>query len=1025
MRSDYPCEQLPAMVREQVEQIRVAVKAAIVNSSGPLADGWSEPDVDQAFFDQWLLPVCAVSPYLTRTAQSYPDAIQRLLVSGVLSPASQLPGRKQLLKELDLDLASEMVDAAAAIADSKAIEVVRQRTIRRFRHRHMFRILWRDLSNITPLHDTLRQLSLLADTCVTAADAWVYQTLVNRFGEPLDHSGKRQRLVVLGMGKLGGFELNVSSDIDLICLYAQAGQTTGDVNGRRQVDNAEFFQRSVQGLTRLLNSVTQDGFAFRVDTRLRPFGESGPLVMNFEGLEQYYLTQAREWERYAMIKARAITGLQADINTLEALITPFVYRRYLDYNAFESLRELKKKITLSVLQKGMVDNIKLGSGGIREVEFIGQAFQLVRGGQDARLRERSIVAVLKQLARQKLMPQDDVINLLAAYDYLRRTENAVQMMRDEQVHSLPVDAVDRQRLLAIMDEPDWPAFVQQLSTFQDTVANTFAGLFEADDSVQSAADDRDATLLTEYTAGNAALSGNGRSVRTERQRASDLASRVWLTLIDSDATNEQRSEALEIVGFSSSPDLLSAIEALSRGAFYQRLAASGQRRVERIVPLILQMSASSTEPSETLQRCLAFVRSVAGRSGYLQVLIDQPGALARLVNLFAQSRWLANFVLRQPMVIDELLGAGRYELYPDAATVREDAREQLDRLREAELDVQMDTLRHYRQAREMRIACAQLDGSLALMQVSDQLTWLAESLIEVVLILVKEPLYAKHGHPTCVDEGQHRRTQTGVLAYGKLGGIELGFGSDLDLVFLHDSRGEQQHTNGKKSIDNTVFYARLAQKFVSFMGTLTPAGKLYEIDLRLRPNGNSGVLVSGIQAFANYQKADAWTWEHQALMRARMVYGAPNLHEQFNRLRRRVLAQVRSSVELKEAVASMRERMRSHLGSHQEDQLHLKQDSGGIADIEFIVQYLVLAHAANHPELLIYTDNIRVLDQIQVLELLSVDDATQLRNCYIGLRERLHRQVLQEASATVPLDDKLTALRDTVAAIRQRILGPA
>ncbi len=995
----------PAL-REKVEQILVSIPSGTRDTS---------------LLNTWLLPVCAVSPYMARVASQYPESIQRLLDTGALQADSPSPDTAQLLDELDI-FWQEQIDNAPAAMDSKQREARQQAVLRQFRHRHLFRILWNDLTRSTELMHTLRDLSLLADACIIAAERWTHESLVMRYGEPCSADGAEQRLIVLGMGKLGGYELNVSSDIDLICLYAESGQTLGDARGKGVVDNGEFFRRVAQGLTRLLNSTTVDGFAYRVDTRLRPFGESGPLVMNLQGLENYYLTQARDWERYAMIKARAITGLPEHIRDYQSLVTPFVYRRYLDYNAFDSLRDLKRKIALSVRQKGMVDNIKLGAGGIREVEFIGQAFQLVRGGRDERLRTRSIVAVLRQLAHQKLLENKEVEGLLEAYGYLRRVENAVQMMRDEQVHSLPTNDTDKQRLIAMLDVSDWATFRKTLSVHQQRVTDSFAGLFEieevADVPVSAIGDSDD-----EDTGGAVCVGG----VLTDRYIA--RVADTWRLIGVPDTDDEERIEALKHCGFEPDDEMLSALAGVSRGPFYQRLTAESQERVERVVPMIMQLALCSAVPSETLVRSLALVRTVAGRSGYLQVLGDQPQALARLVKLFAESRWLASFVLRQPMVIDELLIGSGAELYPDHDSVRKDALEQLERLRDADLETQMDSLRHYRQGREMRIACAQLDGSLTVMQVSDQLSWLAESLIEVVLELVKVPLLARHGQPVCKPEGgaddESRETSVGIVAYGKLGGLELGFGSDLDLVFLHDSSGEVQQTNGEKCVDNSVFYGRLAQKFVHFMSTATPAGVLYEIDLRLRPNGSSGVLVTGLEAFGNYQQGDAWTWEHQALMRARVVLGNDGLRKQFDQIRNGVLAQRRSASELREAVASMRERMRVNLGANRDDSMHLKQDAGGVADIEFIVQYLVLAHSADHPALLRHTDNIRVLDAVEAEQLLPAADVQLLRDSYLSLRDRLHRQALQEAPSIVPLDEALIQLRDSVTVLKTRILGPA
>lgn len=1007
MRSDYSTQWVTPAVQEQVEQLRQSLELN---------------EHDQALMQTWLLPICAVSPYLLRVASQYPANIQRLLQQGALSEGAQSPTLEELRHEIQADWQA-MQGKATATQDSKQRETAQLQLLRKFRHRQLFRILWNDLTGAAGLFRTLEDLSILADACIITAEQWSHEELVGRFGEPLGASGRQQRLIVLGMGKLGGYELNVSSDIDLIYLFAEPGETTGREGGKGVIDNSEFFRRLGQRLTRLLNNATVDGFVYRVDTRLRPFGESGPLVMNLDGLENYYLTQARDWERYAMIKARAVTGLPEDIKDYQSLVTPFVYRRYLDYNAFDSLRDLKRKIALSVRQKGLKDNIKLGAGGIREVEFIGQSFQLVRGGRDTRLRSRSIVAVLEQLAHQKLLEQGEVDGLLAAYAYLRRVENAVQMMRDEQVHSLPDDEEDRQRLIAMLDEPDWASFRQTLAVHQERVSESFSGLFEVEEVVDSVSSDGDGS-----SSQSGDTDGGQDSGRAAFEARLARVMETWQFISTADVDDEERSEALSKCGFEPGEEMLSAVSGISRGGFYQRLTAESKERVERIVPMIMLQSLDTAAPSETLVRCLTLVRTVAGRSGYLQVLGDQPVALARLVKLFAESRWLANFVLRQPMVIDELLIGPGAVLYPDSAAVRTNVLEQLERLRDADLEVQMDSLRHYRQSREMRLACARLDGTLTLMQVSDQLSWLAEALIEVVLELVRAPLVARHGKPQCCPDGDTqsglRDTSLGIVAYGKLGGLELGFGSDLDLVFLHDSCGTAQQTDGEKSIDNSVFYARLAQKFVHFMSTTTPAGVLYEIDLRLRPNGSSGVLVTGVEAFGNYQRGDAWTWEHQALMRARVVLGSESLRTQFEQIRLGVLAQPRSESELREAVANMRERMRVSLGTNKSDSMHLKQDAGGVADIEFIVQYLVLAYSVDYPELLTYTDNIRVLDVVERTQLMAEADVRLLRDSYLELRDRLHRQALQEASSTVPLDEVLIKLRDDIIELKTRVLGP-
>ena len=952
----------------------------------------------ESLLDAYLLPICALSPYVARTLSQYPDILPSLARDDHLGKLPERSTTSVDIVTLESELDAHWQEALQSLdaSDSKRIEALQLHVLRYFRHRHMVRILWCDLTGESTLEQTLYELSLLAQCCVSAADQWSFDALTPRFGTPIDEAGHPQRLIIIGMGKLGGFELNVSSDIDLIFIYPAAGATNCNQSGHKSIDNGEFFRRVAQRVGKLLNSVTSDGFVYRVDTRLRPFGESGPLVMSLDGLENYYLTQARDWERYAMIKGRALCGNSDDIKALEALIVPFVYKRYLDYNVFESLRELKRKIALSLLQKSMVDNIKLGAGGIREIEFIGQAIQLVRGGRESRLRIRPIMRVLRLAAELDLLSKHVVDGLLSAYKYLRRVENAVQMMRDEQVHSLPDNPDDQLRLICILGEPDWITFRQTLAAHQALVSASFADLFKSQD---------ESDVLDSSTR------------HAELEKARD----IWVALGTPTIDDEAAQALLQSAGFEVNESLLANIRTLTRSSFYQRLAAESQQRVERLVPLILVLVKDTEMPGQTLERMLALVKAVAGRSGYLQVLCDQPEALEHLIKLFSQSSWLAGFVVRQPIVIDELLT--RSALHPDENAVFAEMNDCVARWQDNTLDMQMDLLRHFRQAREMRIACAQLDGSLTLMQVSDQLSWLAESIIAGVIALVIKPLQERFGLPTYQADGEIHFSQVGVIAYGKLGGLELGFSSDLDLVLLHDSQGSAQLTDGQKSIDNTVFYARLTQKFVHFMGTNTPAGKLYEIDLRLRPNGTSGVLVSGIDAYANYQQSEAWTWEHQALMRARMVFGDNTLRNRFARLREQVLTTQRPAAELRVEVAVMRERMRLALGNSHKGHMHLKQDAGGIADIEFIVQYLVLAHSHQHPVLLAYTDNVRVLDAVEQLQVLPAEQCQALRTAYLALRDRLHRQALDEAGPVVSLDTGLSALCNAVTTLRVRILG--
>jgi len=974
------------IVKEAASTVAASVADALES------DGSLWPGMDD--FPSRLEAAFAVSPYMMQVAQRYPALLSELLASGGLLGNVDVPSVDALEQELQAAFleCESRIEGGRPLAEEKKMALQLQ-VLRQFRHMQMFRILWLDFSGGLDLDGVLHALSSMADACIRKATQWAEETVSARFGQPLDSQGQPQHLIVLGMGKLGGHELNVSSDIDLIYLFREAGVTSGD----NSIENDAYFRRVAQTLTQLLGNTTEDGFVFRVDTRLRPFGISGPLVMNFNGLEQYYLTQGRDWERYAMIKARPITGSDQDVQEWLELVTPFVFRRYLDYSAIDSLRELKRKISLSVKQKGLVGNVKLGVGGIREIEFIGQAFQLVRGGRQERLRTRSIKSVLHCLHDMKLMPIADVQLLCEAYDFLRRVENAVQCMRDQQVHSIPTDADDKDRLLSIMRYSDWDEFETTLQQHRDVVAERFNDLFSDWEQPENTEDANKSDL-------------------------DDTADVAWAVLTSPEIESGAAEEAVQSLGLEPDDELMEGLFTLTRGLFYQRLTTRAQERVDRILPLLIAAAMQEPNRSLALLRCLHLVRAVAGRSGYLQILIERPPALARLVALFSRSEWVANFVTRHPIVIDELLRENSNNELPSKEQLYADALHEAGTLESLELDVQMDAMRQFQQTRLLSIAVAELTQELPLMRVSDQLTWLAEAVIAAVVRLVEHGMPARYGKPRCVIDNQEQIPEFGVVAYGKLGGIELSFGSDLDLVFVHNSEGQQQQTNGEKQVDNSFYYARLAQKVVHFMTTHTPGGVLYDIDLRLRPNGQSGVLVTGLESYEQYQLQQAWTWEHQALVRTRMILGGEEVANRFQSIRLNVLGQKRNNTKLLEEVVSMRQRMRENLASGGVDVFHLKNDPGGIADIEFMVQYLVLANAEHYTQLLDFPDNIRILEQAAKSELISQQDCAVLTGHYLSLRRLVHRQALQNKSVAIPVSDLLTQIVNDVIDVWSRLM---
>ncbi|GBE11196.1 glutamate-ammonia-ligase adenylyltransferase [bacterium BMS3Abin12] len=860
--------------------------------------------------------------------------------------------------------------------------------LRRFRRRHMVRIAWRDLAGWAPLEETLRDLTALAEACLEAALDDAYCSLHRRWGTPRAADGAPQRPVVLGMGKLGGGELNFSSDIDLIFAYPEEGSTRrGD-----GLSNEEFFERLAREVTALLGQATDEGFVFRVDTRLRPYGGSGPLAMGFDRLEEYYQLQGREWERYALIKARPVAGDRAAGARLLERLRPFVYRRYLDYGAFESLRDLKALIDRQVERRGLADHVKLGPGGIREVEFIGQVFQLVRGGREPELQQRGILPVLALLEAKRCLPAYAARVLTEAYRFLRRVENRLQEYEDLQTHALPGDETGRLRLAWSMGHPDWDRFRDTLDRHRTRVREQFAQVFAAPQRTADAGGGLDA---------------------------------AWSGVLGA----HDARDALARAGYRRPDEVHAILERLREGPG-RHLDAQGAARLDRLMPLLLGAAARTGDPEETLRRALAVVEAVARRSAYLALLIEYPLALSQFVRLCAASPWIAQYLARHPLLLDELLDPRvLYDPAPRAALERELA-ERLGQVGPDDLEQQMEVLRHFKHAHALRVAATEVTGAVPLMVVSDRLTELAEVILGATLELAWRQLTARHGAPGSPGAPGSQRPGRGtrrraagfaIIAYGKLGGIELSHGSDLDLVFLHSGRGEDPYTAGPHPLDNGVFFARLAQRIVHLLTAHTPAGILYEVDTRLRPSGASGLPVTSLEAFAEYQREAAWTWEHQALVRARPVAGDPGIGRRFLEVRREVLCRERDPRVLRREVIEMRARMRRELGSREPGLFDLKQDAGGIADIEFMVQYGVLAWARRESDLLAYPDNVRLLETLARVGVLPPEDAAFLADAYRSYRAAVHRLALQQQPAVVD-EREFAAEREGVLRVWRRRL---
>ena len=869
---------------------------------------------------------------------------------------------------------------AAAVSEAQSEDEL-GRVLRRQRARHQVRIIWRDLNRQADLVQTCRDLSDMADATIDQAYQWLYSRHCQQFGTPTGRrSGLPQQMVILGMGKLGAVELNLSSDIDLIFAYPEGGETVGV---KRALDNQEFFIRLGQRLIKALDPMTVDGFVFRVDMRLRPYGSSGALVLSFNALEQYYQDQGRDWERYAMIKARVVAGDQVAGAQLLDMLRPFVYRRYLDFSAIEALRTMKQLIQQEVRRKGMADNIKLGSGGIREVEFIAQAFQLIHGGRDLSLQQRPLLKVLSTLEGQGYLPPAVISELREGYEFLRYTEHAIQAIADRQTQMLPDGAQDQARIAFMLGFTDWEAFHEKLMFWRGRVAWHFAQVIADPDEEEGAS--------CEVVVGG-----------------------EWLPLWEEAQDEEAACRQLEEGGFADATKALKALASLRSSPQLRAMQRLGRERLDAFIPRLLAQAVEHDNPDLVLERVLPLVEAVARRSAYLVLLTENPGALRRLLTLCAASPWIAEQITRFPLLLDELLNEGRLFKPPLAPELAAELRERLTRIPEDDLEQQMEALRHFKLAHRLRVAASEIAGSLPLMKVSDYLTWLAEAILEQVLALAWRQTVAKYGTPLRTD-GTLCDPGFIIVGYGKVGGLELGHGSDLDLVFIHDG-DPQAETDGPKPIDGAQFFTRLGQRIIHLLTAQTNSGQLYEVDMRLRPSGASGLLVSSLGAFERYQENEAWTWEHQALVRARVLVGSQDVGQAFEKVRAQVLGKARDLAKLQQEVSEMRAKMRDNLGSkgtaagtaanafEATAPFDLKQDAGGIVDIEFMVQYAALAWSHNHPPLLRWTDNIRILEELEHEGLMPAEDASLLREAYKAYRSAAHRQALQKDAGVIAGD---------------------
>jgi len=862
------------------------------------------------------------------------DASGAPAACAVLAPSryavALLSSRPELAQGLHEPAPFTRAEIDAALANAGADdEAALKRRLRRLRSRVLLRVMARDLAGKADLAEVCGTMSALADASIAAAQAWSETQLLRAHGVPRGAGGEAQPFVVVGMGKLGGGELNVSSDVDLVFVYPEEG----DTDGARPLSNHEFFTRLGRKLIALLSEITEDGFAFRVDMRLRPYGESGPLVCSFEALENYFITQGREWERYAWIKARPITGdAGAAHEALATCVRPFVFRKYLDYATLGAMRRLHADVRREVARRELADHIKLGPGGIREIEFIAQALQLIRGGRDPALAVRPTLTVLERLAERKLIPEQAARELSQAYDFLRRLEHRLQYLEDRQTHRLPADADDRARIAAMSGAPDWATLESKIEAVRATVTRHFqATLAESEESAGPA---------------------------------------VWQD------DREAIAGALTALGYRDPGAAAARLLTIRASQRYTLLPTDSRRRFDALVPALASVAAETADPDTTLARGLDFIEAIARRAAYLALLAEHRDALERVARIIGASSWAAQFVGHHPLLLDELLDDRVLYAAPDWAAFARALRAQVTAYA-GDAEAQMNVLREQHQAQVFRLLAQDLAGQLTVERLADHLSAAADAVLEVCLESAWAALRNRHR------EGAPRFA---IVAYGKQGGKELGYASDLDIIFLYDDDDERA----------PEVYARLAQRVNNWLTTHTAAGVLFATDLRLRPSGASGLLVSSLAAFEQYQEQSAWTWEHQALTRARHCAGDAAVGAAFEAIRERILRRARDAAKLARDVLEMRDKM--HAAHPNRSMLFdLKHDRGGMIDLEFIVQYLVLAHAHAHPELVGNLGNIALLGIAGELGLIPTALAEQCQNAYREFRRRQHALRLEGA----------------------------
>lgn len=877
-------------------------------------------------------------------------------------PLDQTLTRQQiddLIQDYTLDENYQLVDEVKVMSG-----------LRHLRTLLMMRWIWQDALQAISLEQLTDELSEFADGCIAFAKDYTYQQLIKQYGEPTftNAQGNIQidDMAIMAMGKLGAQELNLSSDIDLIFVHQARGETNGHkANGTRSIDNKRFMTRLGQGIIKLLDNKTADGFVFRVDMRLRPWGDGSDLAIHLSALQKYFSLHGRAWERFAWLKARVVGHIdQPFYDELQALIKPFVFRYYVDYSAFSALREMKSLIQNQVAQREDLDNIKLGAGGIRDIEFIVQAFQLIYGGRHPQLQIKSCLEAMQVLSELRYLETSTYEQLQAAYRFLRRLEHGIQAINDQQTQRLPHDSQWQHNLAITLGFDNWEALLSTLNQHRNNVNVPFE------------------RMVTERQVPTQEETDNGPE-RLDKQIA-----RLYQVLTEDNGKLLQDFWQSKMVA---------------------NLSEEARERLDDAYPVIVHALLAHQEQQQlantALPRLIALLEAICRRSIYLVMIAENPNATIELIPMLSASPWIAKELAQYPVLLDSFLQQ-RYRHLPDKLELRDILRQQLLRVEPNDEEELLSVLRLFKKNQVLAVAASDVLAERPIMKVSDSLTYIAEVVLEAALERAFAELVKRYGYPIGQDGDPVTEADCGfaIIGYGKLGGLELSYASDLDLVFLHKIK-EQGMTTGEKSVSGMKFAARLVQKLMNYLNTQTRDGRAYEIDMRLRPSGNAGMMVVSCHAFETYQFEKAWSWEHQALVRARAICGDRRVTAQFCEIRREVLALPRTIEQVRSEVTSMRIKMQKHLGTSQWQQqagkFHLKQDAGGIIDIEFLAQFAVLAYSHEYPSLTKWSDNVRIFEEVASLGIWEQQVCQDLTDAYLRIRAATHQLALSEQSLLV------------------------